>query len=132
VKAHYLAPILAIALQAHAGQVTIQNAPLGSGTPGAIRNEPATPVDVGNGVYHAPQYMPFYPTAASIWPRVIEVPCTKVGEDLDCSGYHWLPEYGRAEYLFFIPRVTEPVPPVVIEAPPKIIYVEVPPKKKRE
>lgn len=77
---------------------------LGSGEPGdgsGPAYENAT--QVYNNLYHAPQYLPFYPTAATIWPRVIEVPCRQVGADLLCERYHWRPEYGRAEYLFFTP-----------------------------
>lgn len=79
---------------------------------------------------HVPQYMPYYPTAAVIWPRVVEVPCekTEAGE-LRCEGYNWTPAMGRGEYLFFVPKVrNEPLPP----APPVIIYKEVPVKKGKE
>lgn len=77
---------------------------LGSGEPGVDSGaglEDAS--EVYNNLYHAPQYMPFFPTAATIWPRVIEVPCTTSGADVVCERYYWRPEYGRGEYLFFTP-----------------------------
>lgn len=117
--------------------VVIEREALGSGTPGLSGYERAVPV-LENNIYHAPQYLPGYPTAATIWPRVIEVPCVRQQSGLKCQGYHWTPAYGRAEYLFFTPKVVEPVEPVVItkevivQSPPKIILKEVPVKRKKE
>jgi len=51
------------------------------------------------GVWHVPQYMPGYPTAATLWPRVVEVPCAN---DV-CRGYEVTPSLGRGEYLYFRP-----------------------------
>jgi hypothetical protein len=51
-------------------------------------------------VWHVPQYLPGFPTAATIWPRVIILQCAS---DL-CSGYEITPEMGRGEYLFFVPE----------------------------
>ena len=51
------------------------------------------------GVWHVPQYMPGYPTAATIWPRVVIIQC----EGDVCPGYEVTPELGRGEYLFFLP-----------------------------
>ncbi len=81
---------------------------LGSGEPGEPGFEKATPVY--NNIYHVPQYMPGYPTAAIIWPRVIEVPCRKVEAGLQCDGYNWTPNMGRAEYLYFMPVLAAVVP----------------------
>lgn len=123
-----LAAVLAL-VAAHAGaeQVLIKRVPLGSGTPGKTGYENATPV--GNGLYHAPQYTPGHPTAATIWPRVVEVPCTKEGEKLLCEGYHWLPEMGRGEYLYFKPMVAKAAV-AVVPPPPQVIYREIPPRRK--
>jgi len=105
----------------------------GSGTPGNTLPENA--LEVFNGVLHAPQYMPGYPTAATIWPRVIEVPCTKdtVG-DLKCAGYQWTPNLGRGEYLFIAPKVVEE--PVIVTPIHDTIIVErsepVKPKPKKK
>ena len=52
------------------------------------------------GVWHVPQYMPGFPTAATIWPRVVDVRCA---EDNACTGYLITPAMGRGEYLFFRP-----------------------------
>ena len=124
------------------GAVTVDSEAYGSGTPGTM-TEQAKVVDGNAGVYHVPQYLPLYPTAASIWPRVIEVPCEKVNGDLKCAGYSWTPEMGRAEYLFIKPIVREKpvvlVPKEIIKEVIKevpVLYVpvlkEVVPKKKLE
>lgn len=84
-----------------------------------------TPADE---VYFTPQYMPGYPTAATIWPRVIDVKCKRSEIDLMCDGYQWRPEYGRGEYLMFRPVIQKQQPPTK----PRIVYVEVPPKKKKQ
>lgn len=87
--------------------VRIERSFLGSGQPEQAGYENATAVT--NDVYHAPQYLPGSPTAATIWPRVVEVPCSKGADgSLLCSGYHWLPSYGRAEYLYFRPVLAPP------------------------
>jgi hypothetical protein len=84
--------------------VEIERLDFGSGEPEQRGFENATAVL--NDVYHAPQYLPGLPTAASIWPRVVEVPCTRAPSGtLQCKGYQWLPTYGRAEYLYFRPVV---------------------------
>ncbi|KQX21970.1 hypothetical protein [Variovorax sp. Root434] len=71
---------------------------MGSGLQNARGTENALPVG-SLGVWHVPQYLPGFPTAATIWPRVIVIQCT---EDL-CAGYTITPELGRGEYLFFVP-----------------------------
>ena len=77
------------------------NIRLGSpGEPGGYENAERVLGDV----YHVPQFLPGYPTSATLWPRVIDVPCTRAaGGEIQCQGYQWLPKYGRAEYLFFRP-----------------------------
>lgn len=72
----------------------------------------ATPVG-DHGVYHAPQYMPGFPTAATIWPRIIEVQC----QNNLCAGYEITPALGRGEYLFFKPVNTVAVASIPIAAP---------------
>ena len=120
----------------------INRTTLGSGTPGEQG------VEVGHvmpdKVYFTPQYMPGYPTAATIWPRVVEVNCEGKDQSLVCEGYHWTPKMGRGEYLFYVPKNT-PTPNVnvsvtvqggnervierVIQVP---VLVEVDRKKKSE
>ena len=78
--------------------LSIQRQIFGSGEQGAEGEEQAQPV--GNyGVWHVPQYLPGYPTAATIWPRAITVKC----KNGDCEGYVITPQMGPGEYLFFIP-----------------------------
>jgi hypothetical protein len=91
-----------------AAQVSIDRLPLGTGTPGVGGQEMAIPWD--NGLYHAPQYMPGYPTAATIFPRAVTVLCVQNLDALSCKGYNWLPEMGRAEYLMIHPVVVNEMP----------------------
>jgi|GEM_PF-489948 len=76
----------------------VERVNMGSGLQNARGTENALPVG-SLGVWHVPQYLPGYPTAATIWPRVIFLQCTG---DL-CAGYTITPEVGRGEYLFFVP-----------------------------
>src|SRR5574343_1163642 len=111
-----LTALLLVSSLASAQSVQINREVLGSGTPGAKGTEPATIVN--DGVFHAPQYLPGYPTAASIWPRVVEVPCTSKDGNITCQGYEWLPKYGRGEYLFIKPVLPAPVP---VQPPAQVI-----------
>lgn len=78
--------------------LSIQRQTFGSGEQGAGGEEQAQPVG-DYGVWHVPQYLPGYPTAATIWPRAVTVKC-KSGH---CEGYLITPQMGPGEYLFFIP-----------------------------
>lgn len=118
--------------------INVQRHALGSGEPGQRGFELSNPV-LQNNIFHGPQYMPHFPTAATIWPRVIEVNCTV---DRKCEGYNWAPSMGRAEYLFVTPRMVVPPKPVIVEkivekivvvpGPERIILKEVPIKKLKE
>ena len=79
-------------------EMMIARIPFGSGLQNSGGAENAKPV-ADFGVWHAPQYMPGYPTAATIWPRVVFVHC-KGGL---CDGYPITPNMGFGEYLFFKP-----------------------------
>lgn len=108
-----IAPVAEPRTPADAGvlsNVKIGRVLLGSGEPGAPPSTLENATQVYNNLFHAPQYMPFFPTAATIWPRVIEVPCRMAGPDLVCERYYWRPEYGRGEYLFFSPVVLSGAP----------------------
>lgn len=136
-KKSALLVLLALSGTAFAQNVEIQRNTLGSGEPGKSGYENAVPL--GNGTYHAPQYLPGSPTSATIYPRVVEVPCIETAAGrLSCEGYRWRPEFGRAEYLLIVPTVRKPVPPpVAVVAPivpekPRVILREVPPKKIKE
>ena len=127
--------ILMIAIEGSvfAQQVNLTRENLGSGSPELKGMESAQRWD--NDIYHAPQYLPGFPTAATIWPRVVDVKCDKVGDVLNCNGYHWTPDMGRGEYLMIHPQVKEEKPPVivtVIKEVPVIVLKEVPVKPKKE
>ena len=131
-----LLAILALAIASTSfAQVVVKNEILGSGQPGQADVEAAVPVDIREGIYHVPQYMPAYPTAAVLWARVIEVPCVKVTAGLKCDGYTWRPELGRAEYLFIKPIVVQAptvITNTVIKEVPVVVLKEVPVKPKKE
>lgn len=134
-KSILMAVLVAASVASFAAEVSVGRVANGSGTPGNVGVENAK--EVYNDILHAPQYMAGYPTAATIWPRVIDVPCTKEANgNLKCDGYKWTPNLGRGEYLFVSPKVVEAPAPVVItkevEVPGKTIYVEVEKKKLRE
>lgn len=111
---------------AHANDTSTNQVQLGSGVPseGGVTNAPL----VMDGMYHAPQYLPSHPTAATIWPRVVDVDCTNDGQVVKCDGYNWSPEMGRGEYIYIRPRFNkDPVPLAPVS--PIVIYKEVPIKK---
>jgi len=114
----------------HAETVNVEVHQLGSG---AVGFEVAQPWDAGASIYHTPQYLPGYPTAATLWPRVVDVKCKRIEGKLQCDGYDWYPELGRGEYLFIRPHIEEavivPQKTLIIE---KTVFVEVKPKKKGE
>ncbi|MES2190989.1 MAG: hypothetical protein V4454_12755 [Pseudomonadota bacterium] len=89
-------------------QVSVERLPLGSGTPGTSGNEMAVQWDADS--YHVPQYMPGYPTAATIFPRTLNVYCLQTSNGVNCRGYNWLPEMGRAEYLLIKPILVKEFP----------------------
>jgi len=85
--------------------LTIDRMPFGSGEQSKAGEDIAQPV--GNyGVWHVPQYLPGYPTSATIWPRAVIVKC----RSQHCQGYVITPEMGPGEYLFFIPSEDEAGP----------------------
>lgn len=105
-------PILLLILLCCSGwglaQVNIDRTPLGSGAPGNEGVENAIEWDLN--LYHAPQYMPGYPTAATIFPRAISVLCLQKEAGLHCKGYNWVAEMGRAEYLMIRPVIVKEFP----------------------
>ncbi len=131
--------ILVAVLAALTGSVLAQQVSIGRSELGSALNgngqETAQTWDAKSGIFHAPQYMPGYPTAATLWPRVVNVPCTQFGSTLKCEGYNWMPEMGRGEYLMIHPVVNntpQPITNTVIKEVPVIILKEVPVKKKKE
>lgn len=100
--------------------VTVQRNDLGTGVPGLKGVEVAHVMP--EGTYHVPQYLPGTPTAATLYPRVVEVSCVRNSDSsLKCDGYNWTPDMGRAEYLLVKPHVIEPVQPVIIERPVTVL-----------
>jgi hypothetical protein len=138
-KKLFLAFGLALLVQAVLAQpVSIIRNELGSGQPNATGLENATKWD--DDIYHAPQYMPGYPTAATLYPRVINVKCVESEVGIKCEGYNWLPEMGRGEYLMIHPIIVpvvkpEPVQETVITVIPvrefTPIVIKKPVKKKK-
>lgn len=112
------AVLAAFAGSALADAVIIQQKAYGSGTPGT-KGGTVTTSSLPDGLYYAPQYLPGFPTAATIWPRVIDVKCKKVAGDVNCAGYNWTPDMGRGEYLLIRPDV-EAAPIKVIPVVKKI------------
>lgn len=149
-KKHLIAVFMVVASSAAFAQnVSIERNTLGSGEQGVKGFENSTLV-LDNDIYHAPQYMAAFPTAATIWPRVVDVACIRVGTSVEatygkdgqvtgafaqpmlkCEGYEWTPKMGRGEYLFFRPHVQEPAP-VQVEVRERVIIKEVAPKKVRQ
>lgn len=100
----------------------VERHPLGSGTPatGYTEGEELAHV-VADGLYHVPNYMPGYPTAAVIWPREVPVECDtrRPADTPSCTGYRVHPATGRGEYIFVRPYAKPLVtPPMVIQASP--------------
>lgn len=129
---------LAFSASAQTPNVSVERKALGLSINDKVQN--AKVVDnsgVEKDILHATQYLPNFPTAATIWPRVVAVPCVKADAGLKCEGFRWSPALGRGEYLFITPEVKEvPVapPPVIITVPgpERIVLKEVPVKKQRE
>ncbi len=110
---------------AMAQNVNVTREALGTGQPELSGMEQTTKWD--NNIYHALQYMPGYPTAATLYPRVIDVPCTQSGTTLQCKGYNWSPDMGRGEYLMIHPVVVhEPVSTVITNTVIKEVLVPAP------
>lgn len=94
----------------------ITGVPLGSGVPVAGGMPAASrAVHIDEGDFHAPNYLPGYPTAATLWPRVVHVPCQRdeANGELICAGYGVSPLRGEYIYLrpFIEPKPQPPAPP---------------------
>ena len=85
----------------------------GSGTPATATTVGTETAEiVVDGLYHVPNYLPGFPTAATIWPRELPIECEadRLTGGPTCTGYRVLPAVGRGEYLFIRP-VMKPIPP---------------------
>lgn len=115
-----------LAAQWETGQVAaihafeVERLPFGSGTPAEdVTTGTESAHAVVDGLYHVPNYMPGYPTAATIWPRELPVECDSdsAGSAPRCTGYRVLPVVGRGEYIFVRPYA-KPLPQVIETPPP--------------
>ena len=115
-----IAALIGFAGSVLAQEVTITREELGSGQVNTTGVENATNWD--NDIYHTPQYMPGHPTAATLYPRVVDVECTRSPTGLNCKGYHWTPDMGRGEYLMIHPVIApEPPPQQVVIVTPVVV-----------
>jgi len=129
--------LMMLAGSAFASDLSIERRELGFGTPGLEGVEKAEQWDGSNAIYHSLTYLPGHPTAATIYPRVVDVECIKNAQgNFACAGYNWRQELGRAEYLFIRPVARGPVivEKLVIK---ETVRIEIekprpPPKKIRE
>jgi hypothetical protein len=109
--------LLTVAGAASAADLSIERREGGFGTPGLNGLENAQLWDGSTSIYHALTYLPGSPTAATIYPRVVDVECSKDAKgNFSCGGFNWRQELGRAEYLFVRPVVAkeQPVKEVVV------------------
>lgn len=102
------------------GGIEVGRRPFGSGTPQLGASAGAERADyIAGGLYHVPNYLPGFPTAATLWPREVTVECAPdpaTGRP-SCGGYSVRPALGRGEYIFIRP-VMKPAPvPAVIVVP---------------
>jgi len=123
--------------------VRVVRVALGSGTPS---NGPARGTQaarwVADGDYHVPNYLPGYPTAATIWPREVEVGCVQDASTgaLICDGYDVHPALGRGEYVYVQPLVRQsraepeplPVTEVIVVAAPCCCAPKTPPPTRKK
>jgi hypothetical protein len=101
-----------------AEDVYVEHHALGSGDPSAAGYEHGYAMP--DNLVHVPGYLPGYPTAAIVWPRIVDVACRDDGGKVLCNGYN-INQYtaGRGEYLFSNPVMVPPVSAIapVIEYP---------------
>lgn len=96
---------------------------LGAGSPSpkeAVGIDRAAPV--ADGLYHVPGAMPGFPTAATLWPRVVPVECNKNNGKVVCGGYDVNLSQGRGEYIYIQPSVSEK--PTALEPPQQLISTQ--------
>ncbi|MEB0133942.1 hypothetical protein QN362_01210 [Actimicrobium sp. CCC2.4] len=117
-----------------ANGIEVTKMALGSGTPAMSTSGTETARLVGDGLYHVPNYLPGFPTAATIWPRALSLSCEpESAEDkLTCDGFQVIPALGRGEYIFVRPE--RKLLPVIVTVPapaPAPAPIEVTHKKPR-
>jgi len=94
----------------------IQRIPSGSGVPAAGRTSGYDTAEyVNGGLYHVPNWLPFQPTAATIWPRVVAVKCKSKTGVWFCDGYAVNGILARGEDVYISPLLVadDPLPKMV-------------------
>ena len=108
-----------IDLSATVPDFQVKRMPFGSGTPAAaVTSGTESALPVADGLYHVPNYLPGFPTAATIWPRELPINCerdTNAGT-ATCTGFEVYAATGRGEYLFVRP-VLKTAPAIAAPAP---------------
>ena len=123
-----LAALLYVASVHAEANVFVERQALGSGN---LSNGYEQAHNMPDNLVHVPNYLPGFPTAATIWPRVVTVTCSDDGSVVLCNGYN-VNQYsiGRGEYLFakpvmvatvtaavVAPVIVKPVEPIAVAAP---------------
>lgn len=111
------------------GNFQIERMATGSGTPAVGEtNGTETAEHVADGLYHVSNFLPGFPTAATIWPREVPITCDmdRATQRKICSGYRVIPAIGRGEYIFVRPIEVSAPPPITVSAPPEPKPVQVP------
>ena len=122
--------------------IMVQRIQIGSGTPtNNVTPGSERAIPIANDLYNVPNYLPGYPTAASIWPRVISVNCDRqLNGSVVCGGYDVNQSMiGRGEYIYIKPIIHElpsvSIPPlqfkiedIQLRLPP--VFLDVPKKKR--
>lgn len=94
----FISLLLAVVSATASAQYLVQNKILG---PNNVENGSGLGIKVFGDFYHVPQFMPGFPTAATIWPRVVKTDCRFTDRNIYCDSIR-LTQYGdRSEYLFF-------------------------------
>jgi hypothetical protein len=94
--------------------IMVARVPMGSGTPSVGETsgyDEATPV--ADGLYHVPGFLPYESSAASMWPRVVNVKCHSQDGEWYCTGYHIDGVLERGEDVYVRPQFIKVVTPVV-------------------
>jgi len=84
--------------------IEVANVPMGSGVPSGgqtIGYSEATPVS--DGLYEVPGFLPYDPSAGTVWPRVVDVRCIDKAGTWYCTGYHIDGVLGRGEDIYVRP-----------------------------
>jgi hypothetical protein len=98
--------------------------PLGSGAPSPGETTGySEALPVSDGLYHVPGYLPYESTAASLWPRVVDVNCRDTSGTWYCSGYRVDGILGRGEDIYVRPHFIKAVFQAPIPKEPVVIPV---------